>query len=280
MRRSFLEPGKPVVVAGKDFFHRKAEVRLENSGLPGWFVRLQGTDVPINPKTMKYELRRVSLVDGKRSIQVIEHLLALRLLLGLDQVRIVPSSRWVPYGDSSARIFFDPCKSGMRTVGGLRHYSVAGAVTVVGDAEKSWITYAPHKADKLVVRVHIDYPSLGICDRTFEFPGTKLEDIAYARTQGWPRHLWYATWLWPGFWDHRRNAVWPHQGTSDEILDSYARHRALDILGALGGLCPPQGTLVGKVESYCAGHALDMKLIQLAYPLLAEVKEGKKLATK
>lgn len=268
MKRMQLLPGKALFISGKDFFGNDSSVVLEHADQPGWYIHKNRKDIPITTHTLLYDLRRVVFESKGVRVNVVEHLLALRLLLGLDSIRIIPKSKWIPYGDSSARIFYDALTSHVKGRGGLVPHTVSDEVREIREKTGASILYRPGVKDTLSIRVRINYHGLGEHTESYSFPGTDIERIAYARTQGWPGYLWYGTWALPFLKQHRSNAVWPHDADPQTILKAYADHRVLDILGALSGLCPPGGTLVGEIESDCGGHSVDISLIRKAHMLL------------
>jgi UDP-3-O-acyl-N-acetylglucosamine deacetylase len=64
-------------------------------------------------------------------------------------------------------------------------------------------------------------------------------------------------------WPHLGNAVWPQEYPPAEALRLFARHRLLDIAGAIAVLCPPGGIFAGRISSHRAGHAQDVELVRL-----------------
>jgi len=253
---------KSVVIRGHDFWGRTTAVRIEPTSSRGWYWQVNGTDVHINPSMLASRRNRIALMHDKRELHVFEHLGALRFA-GLDNVRLITDNAWLPY-DGSAGLFWSACQPYIRRDGLSRLYTASQRVSVAryqGHGERS-VTYEPGPSRTLEVRVYINYPELGELDRTWTFPRVSFGEIGYTKTQGWPR------WRRPFAkvasrlgWPHERAVIWPQEHSAEHTLELFARHRALDIVGALSVLCPAGGVLVGKVSSHCAGHADDINLI-------------------
>ena len=258
MDRFVLEA--PVDINGRDFWGRKASVRLEPIDVLGWYWQVNGVDVLLDPTLLASRRSRVSLVHDGRHLEVFEHLGALRFS-GLDSVRIVTESSWLPY-DGSSLLFWKKCAPLMRPVGVLERFCVSEQVSVSG---KRSVSYAPRPFDTLAVDVFVDYPRVGQHRQTWNFPHPSFGQVARVKTQGWPpwRHPFAEVATWLG-WPHGDSVVWPQEQDPFLVRRLFARHRALDILGTFSVLCPPGGILTGSIISRCAGHAHDIELVQKA----------------
>ncbi len=260
MKRYVLR--EPIEIHGFDFWGRRVSVRLEPTGKPGWFWRVDGIDMPVDKRLVANKRNRITLVFGRRRLHVFEHLGALRFS-GLDGIRIVTSDSWLPY-DGCADMYWKACSPHMEQAGELTPYAVRSpsSVAMFEPFQRS-VTLSPMPAYCLSVAIHIDYPGIGPHGESFSFPGTRFAAVARVKTQGYPASRIHLAELLSLFgWPHRDNVIWPSEHDSRLVKRLFARHRALDVLGALSVLCPPGGILVGTYASWCAGHGQDVELVR------------------
>lgn len=254
---------KPVDIHGTDFWGRPAFVRLEPTQRRGWYWHVNGLDVQITPELLETRKNRVILRWGDEQLHVFEHLGALRLA-GLDNIRIVSKTRWLPY-DGSAAIFWNACEPHLSREGELVRYCVDTSVNEYEPNCKRWVTFMPLNAHTLIVRAFIEYPRLGHLCIERVLPGDDIVSILRTPTQGWPpSRRWIAAVASVFGWPHKKHVVWPHEHDTETLKLLFARHRILDILGTLSVLCPAGGFLVGRFESYCGGHKHDVALARRA----------------
>jgi UDP-3-O-acyl-N-acetylglucosamine deacetylase len=262
-----------VDITGLDFLGRNAAVRLEPSGKPGWYIRAGGRDVLIAAQHLHYRFRRVVLCGGSLPahfmLQVVEHLLALRWFV--DEVRIVPRTSWLPYGDSSALIFWQELtKAGrMRPDGHLTGVTIHG-VHSEGQRKKLrdpvlYVAGVASGSDSVVIDVKIDYP-IGVDSYRLKLPTSTAgaEEIIRARAPGWPRWWYGAATVFQHTigWPHRDSISWPDRHRPDLTLREWARHRALDVLGTFGAALRPETMLIVNILSDCAGHRPDVAVLK------------------
>lgn len=254
---------RAVHVHGRDFFGRRASVRLEPTCTRGWVWYTGGRDVPITPDIAKVRKNRIALTWGRGTLNVYEHLGVLRFA-GLDNVRIVSETAWLPY-DGSAVLFWEACRPHMVREGALERYCIPSVLVETEATRKGHrqVAFVPGNTEALVVSVKIDYPGLGSHSARYMFPGDDIVPILLTPTQGWPRkRRLFARSARLFGWPHAENIVWPQEHGERETLEMFARHRALDILGALSIVCPAGGIMVGQFESVCGGHKHDIALLQ------------------
>lgn len=262
MDRLILE--KPVHVNGVDFWGRRSSLTLEPIAVPGWFWLVDGCDIPLGPSLLSSEKNHIALSHGAKKLRVFEHLGPLRLA-GLDSVRIVTKDEWLPY-DGCSDIFWKACAPHLRHDGKLKKYTFAHGTSVCQTTRRldKSVSVEPGPEDFLKIKVFINYGNLGSHEQQWCMPGVDFKKISRAKTPGWPRWRYYAGWVWATTrgWPHFENVVWPQEHGKMLTKRLFARHRMLDILGALSVLCPPGGVLTGTVHSRCAGHAHDIKLVR------------------
>lgn len=266
---------KPFEIVGPDFLGRSASIALEPAKKPGWYVRVKGQDVLIRPQNLFYQLRRVVLrapeVDGNFALQVVEHLFALRWFF--DEVRLVPGSSWIPYGDSSASIFWHEfTKSGRcRPDGYMRLSKIDGVHSVYGrhgDSHRSQVTMGPSSGvvGALQIDTRIEFQNFCRGHLRVGLPTDEGDavELLSARAPGWPRWLYgVATIASRLGWPHKDSISWPNGGSAEEVAVEWCRHRIIDILGAFGTMIEEDRVPAMRIDSYRAGHQLDIELLRL-----------------
>lgn len=252
---------RPVLVAGRDIWGRRVRLTLEPAGAPGWFWRVGDADIPLTPDVLVHRRQRLTLARGAAELHVVEHLLALRVIAGVDGVRIICPASWLPY-DGSAEMFWCSLQPALEEGDELTFAGINGSFSAGGDRP---VAYTGTGGDRLEISVSIDYPGLGATELRQEFPARdgSTETIIATKAPGWPprRRNIVRPLSWIG-WPHLGNAVWPQDYAPAEALQLFARHRLLDIAGAIAVLCPPGGILAGRIESKRAGHAQDVELVR------------------
>jgi hypothetical protein len=262
-----LVPTRPVTVVGRDFWGRRAGIVLEPSVAPGWFWRIGGADIPLTPDMLVHRRQRLNLAHDGAELHIVEHLLALRLIAGIDGVRIVSPGGWLPY-DGSAEMFWRALQPVLEDGPELVRRSIPGCFTAGGERRVAF-----GEADgRFEARVVIDYPELGAATLQQEFPvrGALGDEIIATKAPGWPPTRRRLARLAACFgWPHYRDAVWPQEHSPAEALKLFARHRLIDLAGAFCVLCPPGGIVTGRVTSIGAGHAQDVALVRRLAAALA-----------
>lgn len=280
-----------VSVEGLDFFGRKAETVFCPSELPGlrWgLLRPRQLDscapriiYPITSDIAEYRKRRIRLSNyfykgGVKGLEIYEHIGILQWF-GLSGVTIF-SDKWPPYSGRSWE-FWSAIRPFCRRdeSSGLKWHTVKNIVNIeplakFGQKEdkRRYLAIFPASKKELELEITVDYPGLGKRISLFFFPNEELlEKICSALTVGWPPYLRHIskTLSVLGFWPHHERIVWPDRQDKKKILDDFVLHRAADLLGALSLLCR-DGLFAGRVVSYCAGHAIDLKAIKAADNLL------------
>jgi UDP-3-O-acyl-N-acetylglucosamine deacetylase len=253
---------RPVAIAGRDIWGRRVRLTLEPTEAPGWFWRVGAADIPLTPNILVHRWQRLVLAYRAAELHIVEHLLALRIVAGVDSVRIVSEASWLPY-DGSAEMFWRALQPALEEGVELATAKIAGVFSTGGDR---CVGYSGADIGGLEVAVAIDYPGLGATELQQRFParGASMETIIATKAPGWPpgRRNIVRPLSWIG-WPHLGNAVWPQEHPPATALELFARHRLLDIAGAVAVLCPPGGILTGRIVSERAGHAQDVELVRL-----------------
>jgi hypothetical protein len=252
---------RPVDVAGHDFWGRRASIRFEPAGVPGWFWRIGAEDVPLTPDVLAHRRQRLVLVHGGSELHIVEHLLALRVIAGVDGLRIVSPTAWVPF-DGSAEMFWRALWPALEAGPDLVSRRIPGNFSAGGERP---VAFSGDREEGLEMAVAIDYPGLGAIELEQSFPlqGAAAETIIATKAPGWPPHRRRLARLAACFgWPHLLHATWPQEQPPAETLNLFARHRFLDIAGAFAVLCPPGGIVTGRISSRRGGHAQDVELVR------------------
>lgn len=263
MRRLILVD--PVRIGGRDFWGRRAEVILEPVDQPGWFWRVGGEDVPIRPSLVHCKKRYLMLRHGEHALRVFEHLGALRAL-GLDAVRIVATTAWLPY-DGCALMFWEAIQSSLAEDGRLHPMATTLRESVFReDGAPRRLNVKLGASDSLRISVRVSYPKWGEHEIT-RIPTSedarRWRDIIAAKPLARPPWLRRAARAAAFFgWPHYHGVLWPQEVELKALLDELARHRILDLLGALGTLPAPGEYLTGEIETDLADHAADVALLR------------------
>lgn len=249
-----------VLVCGYDFWGRSTSVLFRPVDKPGWFWQTAcGERVLIDHRIAQTKKNRIVLASGSERMHVYEHLGALRYL-GLDGILVVPETSWLPY-DGSAALFLDACKPKFQRSGTMRFVHAAAAFLANGNRH---VSYEATRTCGMTIEVGIDYPGIGAEHATYHAPHTSLQKVLRTKTQGWPPYRRYAAQIASAFgWPHADSIVWPQEHDPATTRRLFAKHRALDILGALSLVGPPGTLLAGTYYSVRGGHALDVSLLQM-----------------
>lgn len=237
--------------------------------------------VRVAPENVWTALRSIVLRSGceHNYVRMVEHIIAQRLGLGLDNVSVSLESGDPPLFDIGSM----PIVEGIQQTGltrdtgrKIKYFTVKEPVTIVAP-NGSFLSIEPGDDMRLHLDVAIDFPNaIGKQRIQFELCPESFAYGAHARTNC-PRHeMIYAKTIGKLFADIRNLGY-----TKDNILvagkTKYVNepalihdgksleavwHRAcLDLVAALSLF--PHGRLCGKVHSYKAGHCLDCRMMTL-----------------
>ncbi len=246
--------------------------------------RLEQLPIRVAAENVWTSSRSIVLRSGEESnyMRMTEHIIAHRLGLGLDSVRVCTASGDPPLFDVGSM----PIAEALLEAGivedrsrPLRYYTVSEPVTLAG-ANGSFLNFEPAAPDdkKLYFDVAIDFPTaIGKQRIQFELCRESFLHGAHARTNCPLREVLFARTIGKLFADIRnlgytRNNILiagrksyynepalVHDGKSLEAV----WHRAcLDLIAALSLF--RRGRLSGHVTSYKSGHNLDCRFMTLA----------------
>lgn len=278
---------RSVSVSGPGTFFGKAHRRLvfEPSQKEGWWIdrcdHPENDPIRVSVDNVWNTTRNIVLRAGAPNnyMRMVEHFVALRLGLGLDNVMVRVDSGDPPLFDRGSMDLVEALDSAGKVFveAGVSYVTVREPVAV-GGPNGSFLAFFPVENESPVLRLDcaLDFPNAigrqrirtvlnrsrfryGALARTNTTAGMKLYCKTIGRIFADVRNLGYtdANILIAGKRSYINEPYLIHNGKSLEA----AWHRAmLDLLAALSLI--EQGRFVGNVWSYKAGHALDVKMIQ------------------
>ncbi|MBN2563980.1 MAG: UDP-3-O-acyl-N-acetylglucosamine deacetylase [Phycisphaerae bacterium] len=295
---------KPVSIAGPGTFFGKAVRRLTFEPFDGegwWFDR---TDLPDslptrvsvrNVWTTGAVVSNIVLRSGAPSnyVRMVEHMVALRIGLGIDNLMIRIDSGDPPLFNRGSLDLVEALeKSGFQDADAPAKYVTVKETVTLATPHGGFLTFRPlrSKHPELHIDCAIDFPD-AIGQQRVRFPVTYdiFRQAAEARTNTSYAKKLYCQTLGKIFADVRhlgytnenilvagrkRYVNEPrllHEGKS---LEAVWHRAALDLLAAVSLI--EEGRFVGEVVSYKAGHGLDVKMVTYLYlhGLLAEWNDG------
>lgn len=260
---------KEVRIDGRDVFGRKAYLVFTPSKRNGWYVRDQKTkeEIPLCVDHIVCKKNNLTFSYGGTMLHVLEHIMPLRWL-GIDKV-CLSGSPWPPY--LTAFEYFEYLENADALVATDSHietFPITGAVVTGSRSAKRFSMFRPrHKVTgdmmDLVVRVEIDYSSLGLHHESYGMGS--LHRVMDSHPQGYPLYRYYVAQILAFFgWPHLDRVVWPQRRRRSfmETLIAFCDHRALDIFGALAMISHTKLPNNFIFDSRCSGHSLDLALMK------------------
>ncbi|MCK5529237.1 MAG: UDP-3-O-acyl-N-acetylglucosamine deacetylase [Kiritimatiellae bacterium] len=282
--------GGHVSVSGPGTFSRKEQSRLvfEPSEESGWWIdrvdQADSLNIGVGIGNVWTTARNIVLRSGSAHnyLRMVEHIIALRVGMGLDNVLLRLRSGDPPLFDRSSMDLVE----GVEDIGIVDtdkkaiYVGVKEPVTIVGP-NGSFLTILPPEngSRELYVDCAVDFKT-AIGKQRIKFPVNRdtfrtgafartnapLSMMIYCKTVGQlfadTRHLGYTTRniLIAGPWGYVNAPRLMHEGKAMEAV----WHRAtLDLLAAIALI--DKGRLAGTIISYKAGHALDVDMVAALY---------------
>ena len=292
---------KPVQVTGPGtFFGREHRtLTFEPTALEGWwFDRVDlpnSLPIKVSVRNVWTTIRNIVLRSGSphNYMRMVEHIIALRLGLGIDNLMIKADAGDPPLFDRGSIDLVEAlAEAGTESQNALAvHVTVKEPVTM-GGPNGSFLTLLPARDKALHLRIDcaVDFPNaMGKQRIRFNLNRRRFCYGALARTNTTAAMMLYAQTVGKLFADIRNlgytnkniliagcrryvnKPLLIHEGKSLEAV----WHRALlDLLAALALV--DEGRFVGEVVSYKAGHTLDVAMVRILsrYHLLQTIKSA------
>ena len=285
---------REVVVRGRGTFFGKSlrTLTLCPTDMEGWWF--ERTDLPDslpvrcsirNVWTTGNVVSNIVLRSGSphNYIRMAEHMIALRMGLGIDNLVIKLDSGDPPLFDHGSTELVEALNSaGRHKVDRLTSYVTVRERVTVSNGHGGFLTLAP-PADRsrpmLAIDSAVDFPTaigkqrirFAVDPAQFAYGATARTNTSalkmlYCKTIGMLfadiRNLGYSfdNLLVAGRLGYWNKALLPHNGKSLEAV----WHRAtLDLLAAIALI--DEGLFVGEIISYKSGHGLDVEMVQRLY---------------
>lgn len=284
---------RPVTVQGRGTFFGKSirTLTLSPTDMEGWWF--ERTDLPDslpvrcsirNVWTTGNVVSNIVLRSGSphNYIRMAEHMIALRMGLGIDNLLIKIDSGDPPLFDHGSLELVDALNSaGRRPVDRPRSFLTVRERVTVANGRGGFLTLAPADPANpmLSIDAALDFPTaigkqrirFAVDPAVFAYGATARTNTSafkmlYCKTIGMLfadiRNLGYSfeNLLIAGRLFYWNKALLDHNGKSLEA----AWHRAvLDLLAAIALI--DEGLFVGEIISYKSGHGLDVEMVQRLY---------------
>ena len=291
----------PVSVSGPGTFLGRAQRQLvlEPSHSRGWFFDrrdLPGSlPIRVSVNDVWTTARNIVLCTGNphNYMRMVEHIIALKVGMGLDHVKVSLDSGDPPLSDRSSLDLVEAVESAgiVPTDRPVRRVTVREPVTVGGE-NGSFLTFLPpvEGCTGLTVDCAVDFRSaIGKQRIVFDVGPGAFRHGAAARTNTTLAKVIYCATIGKIFADVRnlgyttRNILiaGPHRYLNEprlfhdgKSLEAVWHRAALDLLAAVALI--DRGRFVGRIVSYKAGHTLDVWMVRELYRqnLLVDVPGG------
>tara|TARA_B100000686_G_scaffold210836_1_gene217656 strand:+ start:150 stop:1103 length:954 start_codon:yes stop_codon:yes gene_type:complete len=198
------------------------------------------------------------------SIGTVEHLMAAFAGCGVDNAFVEVSGAEIPIMDGSARpfVFLLECAGIVEQNAPRKAIRILKRITVGNDA--CWATIMP--SDRFSMRCEIVFDNHAIGTQSFSYDSQKtsfVEELSHARTFCLAEDVekMRAAGLALGGSLDNAVVIGEHGLLNEEGLryeTEFVRHKALD---CIGDLSLAGAALLGHVECYCTGHAMNYQLL-------------------
>jgi len=255
---------------------------------PGWWIRRKDQReqfmVEVSPRNIWTTQRNIVLRSGSphNYLRMVEHIIALRRGMGIDNAVVETDSGDPPLFDRSSLDMVEALEeAGVRELDAPAPVvTVREPVTIAG-TRGDFITLAPaERGDpRLFMDVAVDFKSaIGQQRVQFEVTPASFRHASYARTNASRAQMFFTKTVGKIFADMRNlgytqknilihgkkryvNAPRFTDDAPGKSLEAVWHRAALDLLAALSLV--DSGRFAGRVWSYRAGHTLDCRLVTL-----------------
>jgi UDP-3-O-[3-hydroxymyristoyl] N-acetylglucosamine deacetylase len=229
-------------------------------------------EIPADAELVSETTLCTGLSQGGAKVQTVEHLMSALAGLGIDNLYVDLSAAEVPIMDGSAGPFVFLLQSGgiVEQAAPKRFIRIKRPVEV-RDGDKI-ARFEPHDGFRLGFTIDFNHPAIPSTQSraVIEFSTENyIREVSRARTFGFMRDLEYMRERNLGLGGSMDNAIVldEFRVLNDDGLrygDEFVRHKILD---AIGDLYLAGHAVIGAIEGYKSGHALNNKLVRA---LLAE----------
>lgn len=280
----------PAAVSGPGTFYRRARRTLtfRPSTTGGWWIKRQDLDealpFQVTVRNVWTAQRNIVLRSGSphNYLRMVEHIVALRLGLGLDDLTIATDAGDPPLFDRGSLDLVEAIENAGIVAGDqpAAFVTVREPVTIGGD-RGDFVTLLPAAPGQRKLRLDcaVDFPSaIGRQRILFDLTRATFRHGAAARTNATRSQMLLCKTVGVLFADmrnlgytrqnilihgRRRYVNEPRLLHAGRSLEAVWHRATLDLLAAIALI--DSGRFVGTAISYRAGHLLDTRLITLLY---------------
>lgn len=277
-------------VTGPGTFYRKAQRSLTfaPSRDPGWWI--DRTDLEeqlrtlVSVRNVWTSARNIVLRSGNphNYLRMVEHIIALRLGMGIDDAVISVNSGDPPLFDRGSLDLVEAVeRCGIEELDEPARYVTVKEPVTFGGSRGDFLTFLPpeHGDRRLRLDVAIDFNSIiGRQRIVFDVTPETFKHGSYARTNASYAQMMAAKTIGFLFADMRnlgytRNNILihgkrkfygePRMEVDGKALEPVWHRSAMDLLAAIALI--DEGRFAGRIVSYRAGHTLDVRAVTQLY---------------
>lgn len=263
---------REVTVTGPNIWGFNSSITFEPSENDGWYLRTKNEgDVPIDFRITESRKNKLAFVAGGTTLEVIEHIMALKILTGLDKVILIPHNKWPPYL-GGARGYYNQLYPAMFQTD--EHFKTIKPERDALEISKKMVNgvsvYVRIKASsKIQFGVNSCWKPLPSRARFVTEENLKsekfVEEIINARPQGISKIMQLlaniASFFW---WPNMEHIAWKNEGYPDSISKEFNDHALQDGLGEIA-LCHHKYIPVMEYFRNYAGHKESLACIKKAF---------------
>lgn len=245
----------------------------ENAGIV--YQTLDGTHIPGHVTALEnygnlgdgFSANSTALVNGKKRVRTIEHLMAVLYMYGITNI-LIKTDEEIPNVDGSA---FDFCKmimdAGIVEQKAYRKKIVIQKKILIGEESLDQKYLFVEPADSFEVYMRVNYPA-PIYEQSFTFNPKKqsfADEIAPARSFNTIENIDAAQKMGKAGSGYINSHIILHNGkvinTELRYEDEFVRHKILDLIGDMYLLgMPVQGRFTANMTSHGFNQALALKI--------------------
>jgi hypothetical protein len=265
---------KEVTVKGPSFLGFDSSLTFLPTENPGWFLRTRKGDVPIDFRIAYSKKGRIQLKTNGTTLEVVEHILALKMLVGLDNVILIPHEKWPPYLGGAGG-YYEQLEANLRDFPSEFRFSYISMWTsgvYFGDKKNhgAWMK----QSTKLEIYVESEWKpmekvSFIITEETLSSPDF-VKSVLNAKPQGFPHNRkWIAKTLSFFGWPNMKYVSWMNNGQNkSDVAMEWCLHAIQDTFGALA-LCHNENLPMVYYHRVCAGHKVDLDCVKHSFCLVS-----------
>lgn len=266
MKRKILV--KETTVTGPNFWGRNSSLTFLPAGKPGWFWRTKKGDVPIDHNIVVAKKGRLQARYGDEKLNILEHIVALKLLICLDQVVLVAHNPWPPYIGGTGGYDRQLSKSWVQTDYNFETIEPnKNSLVQLDNKLATEVSIEKTENHGLLITVHSHWSPLPPYKETLDISDLdSRKDILNARPQGYPAHReYFAEIACLIGWPNKKYVSWIDKSKPlIETSREWWAHAVQDCLGELA-LCHYRKIPSAKVFRWCAGHKQTLEAVKISF---------------